>query len=310
MANKQQARLNFVKGVYGKNWKKIREMQNMPQREFAKKVSLSNAVIAKIESEIALPTIEQINLYQKMFNVSLDYLIGLTTESSIELARISDFTGLSNSCIRKLHNYKDSLLAVYQDILNINIDEYIFEGKEVLSILDELICNDDLLLLAQYLYLISLLSKKELENDATEKNASVDKAVQMLDEHYRFVVNGRESIEIIIERLFRELIRLLDKRKNENEIEAIQREINHYDWFYHLSDDKSLSYQTNISGEKNTIINSNQNITTDIDEEPVEIGLIGYDTEEDISNDETLFEDTDFNEERKNEKKERKKKKN
>ena len=105
MANKKQQKLNFQKGRYGRNWKSLRESTGKTIREFADELNYSHSVIAKIEAEINTPTIEQINLYQNYFKVSLDYLVGLTSTRSIEINKITEYTGLSEEAIEILHGY-------------------------------------------------------------------------------------------------------------------------------------------------------------------------------------------------------------
>ncbi len=113
MANRVQERLKFVEGVYGDNWRKLRESEGKSVREFQKTIPMSFSSISKIENEITPPTIAQINLYQEHFHCSLDYLTGHTTVKDVELSKMSEYTGLSEKALEKLHDF----YLTHQDII-------------------------------------------------------------------------------------------------------------------------------------------------------------------------------------------------
>ena len=113
MANRVQERLKFVEGVYGDNWRKLRESEGKSVREFQKTIPMSFSSISKIENEITPPTIAQINLYQEHFHCSLDYLTGHTTVKDVELSKMSEYTGLTEKALEKLHDF----YLTHQDII-------------------------------------------------------------------------------------------------------------------------------------------------------------------------------------------------
>ena len=104
MSNRKQPTLNFVKGVYGDNWRKLREERGKTVRDFAKQVYIASPTISSIENEKLYPTVEQVIQYQKEFNVSLDYLVGLTKTKDIDNNMITMYTGLSEGAIEYFHN--------------------------------------------------------------------------------------------------------------------------------------------------------------------------------------------------------------
>ena len=104
MSNRAQPKLNFVKGVYGDNWRKLREERGKTVRDFAKQVYIASPTISSIENEKIYPTVEQVIQYQKEFNVSLDYLVGLTKTKDIDNNMITMYTGLSEEVVEYLHN--------------------------------------------------------------------------------------------------------------------------------------------------------------------------------------------------------------
>lgn len=103
MSNRAQPKLNFVEGVYGDNWRKLREEAGKTVREFANQIFISHSTISSIENEKIYPTVEQVIQYQKEFNVSLDYLVGLTKTKDIDNNMITKYTGLSEDTIKYLH---------------------------------------------------------------------------------------------------------------------------------------------------------------------------------------------------------------
>lgn len=131
MANRVQERLKFVEGVYGDNWRKLRESEGKSVREFQKTIPMSFSSISKIENEITPPTIAQINLYQEHFHCSLDYLTGYSTSLTTNLADVCTYTGLSEKAVIKLHNKANNPRTNDTFMLS-----DIIESKEFDSILD------------------------------------------------------------------------------------------------------------------------------------------------------------------------------
>lgn len=60
------------------NIKFFREQKNWTQKELAQKLGISRSVVAKWENENALPDIETLISLSKLFEVSIDYLVGLS----------------------------------------------------------------------------------------------------------------------------------------------------------------------------------------------------------------------------------------
>lgn len=103
MARPTEPRLNFIKGQYGANWKKIREENGFTVREVEKKTGISISQISKIENEKNPPTISQVNIYQEFFDVSLDFLTGRTDTYRIDLQEMCYYTGLEQETIKSFH---------------------------------------------------------------------------------------------------------------------------------------------------------------------------------------------------------------
>ena len=118
MSNKKQAKLPFVKGQYGENWRRLRESTGKTVREFAKIIQFSYPVISKIENELAVPTIEQLITYQEMFGVSFDYLIGLTATKDVDIKLVTKLTGISEDAIAVLTKAREDYSVFDEFIVN------------------------------------------------------------------------------------------------------------------------------------------------------------------------------------------------
>lgn len=149
MANKPQANLVYYKG-YGANFKKLRIEKGLKQEELADIIHISDKTISSIETEKREPTIEQINIYRKYFNVSLDYLTGATNISNTTIQYISDYTGLSEKAIERLKyiasnnvvSFDTKFKAFYlpNDKLNLRIQAInkLIESEEFAQLIDNL----------------------------------------------------------------------------------------------------------------------------------------------------------------------------
>ena len=93
--------------IIGKKIKELRKNNNLSQDELGKKVACDRNKIADWERNKSEPKIEYIIKLSKVFNVSSDYLLGLsepfTTDN--ELKFVCDYTGLNEKAINKLSLY-------------------------------------------------------------------------------------------------------------------------------------------------------------------------------------------------------------
>lgn len=58
--------------------KELRESKKLNQYELAEKLNISQSAITKWERDATVPTADNIILIAKFFNVTSDYLLGLT----------------------------------------------------------------------------------------------------------------------------------------------------------------------------------------------------------------------------------------
>lgn len=61
---------------FGTNLKKIRQDSNLTQEELAKKINTSRSNIANYENDKNMPSIDILEKLSKVFNCSIDYLLG------------------------------------------------------------------------------------------------------------------------------------------------------------------------------------------------------------------------------------------
>ena len=62
--------------------KQLREKAGLTQDELAKKLNLTQSTIAYYENGKKMPTLENAMIIAKLFNVTLDYLLGLSTDKN------------------------------------------------------------------------------------------------------------------------------------------------------------------------------------------------------------------------------------
>lgn len=90
----------------GEKIKEIRKEHNLNQSEFGELFGLTQNTITNIENDKRFPTYEILIEIAKRFNISVDYLLGLSEAKTndIELKAICDYTGLSEDVIENLHD--------------------------------------------------------------------------------------------------------------------------------------------------------------------------------------------------------------
>ena len=69
---------------FGNILKKIRQDNNLTQEELAKKINTSRSNIANYENDKNMPSIEILDKLSKIFDCSIDYLLGKTNDHKLE----------------------------------------------------------------------------------------------------------------------------------------------------------------------------------------------------------------------------------
>ncbi len=101
--------------IISKRLKELRQNLNLTQREMAKDLDITAAALSKYESEIANPSINVLIAIAKKYNVSVDWLLGLS----------------DNSTTTELKTYSDVLENIFQLAISLNDLEFDFEGVTI-----------------------------------------------------------------------------------------------------------------------------------------------------------------------------------
>lgn len=136
--------INFESDVFCKRAKKL--FGDMGQMELAVKIGISQGVISSIKNNKAkAPAADTIFRIARYFNVSADYLLGLSDVPSVDvdLKAVCDYTGLSLESVVFLNGLKKYDLHDASEILlgNVNnveffaeLSDMIWESKEIARI--------------------------------------------------------------------------------------------------------------------------------------------------------------------------------
>lgn len=75
---------------FGDTLKKLRTARNLTQKEFGAKIGLSKAVVSKYENGIGYPTLDTLVHIARYFDVTTDYLLGVSEGKTIEVSHLTD----------------------------------------------------------------------------------------------------------------------------------------------------------------------------------------------------------------------------
>lgn len=97
----------FDKQIFANRLKELREKIGLNQKECAEKLNISRGSISFYENGERLPDIETIYNMAIFFNVSADYLVGLTDVKTADtnIKAICDYTGVSQNVIDRMHGF-------------------------------------------------------------------------------------------------------------------------------------------------------------------------------------------------------------
>jgi len=70
--------------------KKFRKARNMTQTELAKRLWVNKSIISSYENEQRLPSVEMLVKLSSEFNVSIDYLLGIDKNKTIDVSSLTD----------------------------------------------------------------------------------------------------------------------------------------------------------------------------------------------------------------------------
>lgn len=97
---------------FGSKLKALRLEHNMTQAELAKKINLSKANVSKYEADLVEPNLDTLAMISGLFDVSINYLLGLSDNQPIPekiQSLISSYSDLNEDEIKKVIEYIDFL---------------------------------------------------------------------------------------------------------------------------------------------------------------------------------------------------------
>jgi len=110
-----EVKMNKV-ATFSKRLEELRKEKGISQTQLAEALKISRQSIGFYEKDERSPDVEVIQIICRYFNVTSDYLIGLTDNRTPETASIGEVTGLTDEAIAALRYYK----IVYKDSDNEN----------------------------------------------------------------------------------------------------------------------------------------------------------------------------------------------
>ncbi len=75
---------------FGLRIRELREQHKMSQEQLGKKVGRSKSVISNYENNIKIPPLDILTHFAVIFNVSLDYLVGIDKNEMISVNGLTD----------------------------------------------------------------------------------------------------------------------------------------------------------------------------------------------------------------------------
>ena len=102
---------------FGNRLKKIRSDNNLTQEELANKIDTTRSNIANYENDRNMPSLEILERLSKLFNCSLDYLLGTSDIRNLENKLKEEFEKLYSEDIKGLTKEEISeALRLYKKI--------------------------------------------------------------------------------------------------------------------------------------------------------------------------------------------------
>lgn len=117
--------------------KKIRKSHKLTQTEFGAILNCDRFRIADLERGKSSPAIDDIRVISKHFNISADYLLGLSETPSIDedVKRVCNYTGLTTLNVKTLNYLKNNIIGSgFIDFLNMMIEKISANDRLVIDI--------------------------------------------------------------------------------------------------------------------------------------------------------------------------------
>lgn len=114
---------------FGNHLRMLRERYGISQEELGRRVGRAGSVISNYENNIKIPTLDVLTTMARIYNVSLDYLVGFDKKDQVILEGMTD--GQRELIHRLVKELKEStkpknggLSADQKEILNLIMQEF------------------------------------------------------------------------------------------------------------------------------------------------------------------------------------------
>lgn len=131
----------------GERIKTLRKSIDISQREFSKRINISQGSLSDIEKGRNKPSIETLISISTMFNVSLDWLINGELNKNINKNTEILIQQITNNLIKKFHEEKQKIVkeaTIHNEIIDAAFDHV------VVNLYRSTLTNDQLNLLESY----------------------------------------------------------------------------------------------------------------------------------------------------------------
>ena len=105
---------------FGNHLRMLREKHGISQEELGRRVGRAGSVISNYENNIKIPTLDVLTTMARIYDVSLDYLVGFDKKDQVLLTDMTDEQELKQSTKPKA----GGLSTGQQEILNLIMQEF------------------------------------------------------------------------------------------------------------------------------------------------------------------------------------------
>ncbi len=175
--------------------KKIRTENELTQIQFAEKMNCNRQKIADWERGKSTPSADDIILLCKQFNVSADYILGLsdTPTNDKDLQFVCEYTNLSEVSVNSLHS---SWAPSVSDIIDFLLGTTSYHGFWEF-------CHELRKYRMQYRELLE--DRESIINDKSRKPCSSDELIKAI-EHYDSLQDSKDLCEFKLQKLFTNML--------------------------------------------------------------------------------------------------------
>lgn len=162
----------FDRQLFAKRFKELREEKKINQKECAEQLGISRGSISFYENGERLPDIESIYAMSNFFDVSADYLIGLSNIKSpnFDIQFVCKFTGLSEAALKTIRGYRLAQLDEQK-----KLTYFLNKGEKGYTLADNVINNiNDFIESTAFEKIIHIFTAENLNNNYLKKHKKTD----------------------------------------------------------------------------------------------------------------------------------------